>query len=494
MTSPVAGLMMFCDSLPEPETHSPPMNICRRFTAVAICLTTLLAQRDVAATLRISPMGAAGGPRSRELQAERDRYLPRGMSSAMSVFAAAGKGATLTDVDGQTYLDFATGISVLNVGHGHARVVKAIVEQAERLVHSGGPVMMPEVYVRLARRLCEITPGAFPKKALMLNSGAEAVENAIKVVRQATGRPAVISFHNAFHGRTLMSMTLTGKVAPYKQNFGPYAPEVYQVPYPYEYRRPAGMAAESLGGACVEAVRQLFKTTVGADRVAGILVEPVQGEGGFVVPPPDFLPALRKLCTEYQIPLIADEVQTGFGRTGKMFAVEHSGIEPDLIVLAKSLGGGLPLGAVVGRSELMDATSPGGLGGRFGGNPLACAAALSVIDVVFEEKLPERGSRLGERALARMRAWKDRHPQVGDVRGLGAMIAMELVTDRATREPAGALTNDVLRYCHAHGLVLLKAGLYDNVIRLLFPLTIGEQELDRGLDILEEALNQRNRV
>ncbi|HEX9095634.1 MAG TPA: aspartate aminotransferase family protein, partial [Candidatus Dormibacteraeota bacterium] len=331
-------------------------------------------------------------------------------------------------------------------------------------------------------------PGAFPKKALLVNSGAEAVENAIKIVRQATGRPAVISFHNSFHGRTLMAMTLTGKVSPYRQNFGPYAPEVYQVPYPYEYRRPAGMTAESLGGSCVEAVRQLFKTTVGADRVAGILVEPVQGEGGFVVPPPDFLPALRKLCTEYQIPLIADEVQSGFGRTGKMFAVEHSGIEPDLIVLAKSLGGGLPLAAVVGRAELMDATNPGGLGGTFGGNPVACAAALAVIDVLIEEKLPERGKRLGDRVLARMRGWQDRFPQVGDVRGLGAMVAMELVTDRGTREPAGTLTNDVLRYCHGHGLALLKAGLYDNVIRLLFPLVISEQELDRGLGILEEAL------
>src|ERR1700737_5017137 len=288
------------------------------------------------------------GVRSRELQAERDRYMPRGMASTMPVFAAAGSGATLTDVDGTQSIDFATGISVMNVGHSHPRVVKAIVDQAQRLVHSGAPVMMPEGYVRLARRLCEITPGAFPKKALMVNSGAEAIENAIKIVRQATGRPAVISFHNSFHGRTLMAMTLTGKVAPYRQNFGPYAPEVYQVPYPYEYRRPAGMTAESLGGSCVEAVRQLFRTTVPADRVAGILVEPVQGEGGFVVPPPDFLPGLRALCTDHQIPLIVDEVQTGFGRTGAMFAIEHSGVEPDLIVLAKSLGGGVPLGAVVG--------------------------------------------------------------------------------------------------------------------------------------------------
>ena len=433
-------------------------------------------------------MGEWPGAKSRELQKDRERFLPRGMASTMPVFAASGSGATLTDVDGNSYIDFATGISVMNVGHGHPRVVSAIREQAERLVHSGGPVMLPEVYVRLARRLCEITPGAFLKKALLVNSGAEAVENAIKIVRQATGRPAVISFHNSFHGRTLMAMTLTGKVAPYRQNFGPYASEVYQVPYPYEYRRPAGMTAESLGGSCVEAVRQLFKTTVAADRVAGILVEPVQGEGGFVVPPPDFLPSLRALCTDHQIPLIVDEVQTGFGRTGTMFAIEQSGIEPDLIVLAKSIGGGLPLAAVVGRSDLMDAAHPGGLGGTFGGNPVACAASLAVIDVLIEEKLPQRGKRLGDRAIARMRAWQDRHPQVGDVRGLGAMVAMELVTDRATREPAGTLTNEVLHYCHAHGLVLLKAGLYDNVIRLLFPLVIGEQELDRGLDILEEAL------
>src|SRR2546430_11876511 len=385
-------------------------------------------------------MGEWPGPRSRELQKERDRYLPRGMASTMPVFAAEGSGASLTDVDGNRYIDFATGISVMNVGHGHPRVPAPIRKQADRLVHSGAPVRMPEEYVGLARRLCEITPGAFPKKALLLNSGAEAVEKAIRVVRQATGRAAVISFHNAFHGRTVMSMTLTGKVSPYRQNCGPYAPEVCQVPSPYEYPRPAGMAAESLGGACVEAVRQLFKTTVGADRVAGILVEPVQGEGGFVVPPPDFLPGLRKLCTEHQIPLIADEVQTGFGRTGKLFAVDHLGVEPDLIVLAKSLGGGLPLGAVVGRSELMDATNPGGLGGTFGGNPVACAAALAVIEAMFDEKLPERGAKLGDRALARMRAWMDRFSKIGDVRGRGAMVAMELVTDRATREPAGALT------------------------------------------------------
>src|SRR6266851_2053700 len=395
----------------------------------------VFALRRVAATLRISPMGEWPGPRSRELQKERDRYLPRGMSSAMPVFAASGSGATLTDIDGNQYIDFATGISVMNVGHGHPRVVNAIREQAERLVHSGGPVMMPEVYVRLARRLCEITPGAYPKKALLVNSGAEAVENAVKVVRQTTGRPAIISFHNSFHGRTLMSMTLTGKVAPYKQDFGPYAPEVYQVPYPYEYRRPAGMSAESLGGTAVAAVRDLFRTTVPAERVAGVLVEPVQGEGGFVVPPPDFLPALARLCREAAVPLIVDEVQTGFGRTGRMFAIEHSQIEPDMIVLAKTLGGGLPLAAVVGRAELMDATAPGGLGGTFGGNPVACAGALAIIDVLLQEKLPERAETIGGMAIERMRSWEERVPAIGEVRGLGAMVAMELVKDRASREP-----------------------------------------------------------
>jgi 4-aminobutyrate aminotransferase/(S)-3-amino-2-methylpropionate transaminase len=366
--------------------------------------------------------------------------------------------------------------------------VTAVVDQARRLTHSGAPVMMPEGYIRLARRLCEITPGAFPKKALLLNSGAEAVENAIKIVRQATGRPAIISFHNGFHGRTLLTLSVTGKVAPYRQNFGPYAPEVYQVPYPYEYRRPPGMAAESLGGACVQAVRELFKTTVPAERVAGILVEAVQGEGGFVVPPPDFLPRLRTLCTEVHIPLIVDEVQTGFGRTGRLFACEHWDVEPDLLTLAKSLGGGLPLAAVVGRSELMDATAPGGLGGTFGGNPLACAAALAVIEVIDEERLSQRADRLGERALTRLRGLQERFACIGEVRGLGAMLAMELVKDSGSREPAPALAAAIIAECYRSGLLILKAGLYDNVIRLLFPLTIGEGELAQGLDILERSL------
>ena len=408
----------------------------------------------------------------------------------MPGFAAAGQGATLTDVDGRTYIDFATGISVLNLGHNHPKVLAAMRRQLETLVHSGAPVMMPELYVRLARRLCEITPGAFPKKALLLNSGAEAIENAVKIVRQATGRPAVISFHNSFHGRTLLSMTLTGKVSPYRQNFGPYAPEIYQVAYPYEYRRPSGMSAESLGGACVQAVRELFRTTVPAERVAGVLVEAVQGEGGFVVPPRDFLPALARLCQEFRIPLIVDEVQTGFGRTGRMFAAEHSQIQPDLVVLAKTLGGGLPLAAVVGRSELMDATAPGGLGGTFGGNPLACAAALAIIDALLEERLPDRAARIGQAALERMRGWMERMPAIGEVRGIGAMVAMELVKDRVSREPDPQLTTAILHACHDRGLAILKAGLYDNVIRLLPPLTISDEELRRGLDMLEQSLEE----
>lgn len=416
------------------------------------------------------------------------RFIPRGMSSATAVFAASAEGATITDVDGYTYIDFATGISVMNVGHKHPRVLEALLLQAHKLVHSGAPVMMPEVYVELAKRLCEITPGSFDKKALLLNSGAEAVENAVKIVRQATGRPAIISFHNSFHGRTLLTLTLTGKVSPYRQNFGPYAPEVYQVPYPYEYRRPRGMAGESLGGVCVEAVSDLFKTTVPAERVAGVLVEPVQGEGGFVFPPPDFLPRLATLCREHDIPLIVDEVQTGFGRTGKLFAVQHSGVEPDVMVLAKSMGAGMPIAAVVGRARLMDASLPGGLGGTYGGNAVACAAALAVLDVMAADGLPARAVELGDLALERMRGWKERFPFVGDVRGLGAMIAMEMVVDRASRAPAQKLTTAIIKHCHAMGLLILKAGLYDNVVRLLFPLIISHAQLQAGLDILEESL------
>ncbi|MGH7722630.1 MAG: 4-aminobutyrate--2-oxoglutarate transaminase [Candidatus Dormibacteria bacterium] len=417
-----------------------------------------------------------------ELQQQRASSVARGMGSAMAGFAHAAQGTALVDADGRRFLDFASGISVMNLGHGQPDVLAAIHAQVDRLVHSGAPVMLPDVYVDLCRRLCALAPVPAPARALLVNSGAEAVENAVKIVRQATGRPAIISFHNSFHGRTLLTMTLTGKVHPYKQNFGPYAPEVYQAPYPCAYQ-------DVTSDISLDALRSLFAAQIPPDRVAAVIVEPVQGEGGFVVPPPDFLPRLAQLLRELDIPLIADEVQSGVARTGELFAVTHFGVEPDMVLLAKSLGGGLPLAAVVGRAELMDAPEPGGLGGTFGGNPVACAAALAVLDVIERDGICARARQVGAIAMRRMRAMQERQACIGDVRGIGAMTAMELVRNRSSREPAAALADAVLREAHARGLALLRAGLHDNVIRLLMPLTIGDDELAAGLDILEQSLD-----
>jgi 4-aminobutyrate aminotransferase/(S)-3-amino-2-methylpropionate transaminase len=431
------------------------------------------------------------GPRSLDLAARRARVVPRGLATTTSVFADRGKGSLLTDVDGNVFIDFASGISVMNVGHSHPKVLAAIQDQALQLVHPAAQVMMPELYVRLVERLIEITPGKHEKKGLLLNSGAEAVENAVKIARAHTGRPAVVAFDNAFHGRTLMGMTLTGKVA-YKRGFGPYAPEVYHAPYPYSYRWPGEGSAS--GAESLAALEELFATTVAAGQVAAVIVEPVQGEGGLVVPPPGFLPGVAEICRREGIVFILDEVQTGFGRTGRLFAAEHENLEPDLILMAKSLGGGMPISAVVGRSEIMDGPAPGGLGGTYAGNPVACAAALAVIEIMFDEDLPGRARHIGELAETRMREWEAGFESIGEVRGLGAMLAMELVMDPATKKPDPQLTTDVLHEAHDNGLVVLKAGLYDNVIRLLPPLTISDDELARGLDILGAALAARTRV
>jgi 4-aminobutyrate aminotransferase/(S)-3-amino-2-methylpropionate transaminase len=419
--------------------------------------------------------------RNADLQQQREQSVARGMGSTMTGFAHAAQGATLVDADGKRYLDFASGISVMNLGHGHPDVVAAMHRQVDLLVNSGSPVMLPDVYVQLCKRLCALAPVPAPAKALLVNSGAEAVENAVKIVRQATGRPAIVSFQNSFHGRTLMAMSLTGKVHPYKQNFGPYAAEVYQTPYPYAYHDIS--TDDSL-----DALQTLFASQVPPERVAGVIVEPVQGEGGFVVPPADFLPRLARLLRHLDIPLIADEIQTGLARTGELFAVSHFGVEPDLVLLAKSLGGGLPLAAVIGRADLMDAPAPGGLGGTFGGNPVACAAALAVLEVIERDSICARAREVGAIAVQRMQAIQQRHPCVGDVRGIGAMTAMELVDNCSSREPAPALAVAVLREAHARGLALLRAGLYDNVIRLLMPLTITGEELTAGLDVLERSL------
>lgn len=434
-----------------------------------------------------SATGAAWpGAKNEALLEVRRRYIAQGVFSSTPLFAACGRGAQLEDVDGNVYLDFAAGIGVLAVGYSHPKVVQAVQEQAEKFFHTAFSVVMYEGYVELARRLTALTPGTFAKKALFLNSGAEAVENAIKIARTATGRPAVVAFQNGFHGRTLLTMSMTGKIHPYREGFGPFAPEVYLTSFPYVYRY-AG-TEDACVDATLQALSVLFKTQVSPRSVAALIVEPVQGEGGFVVAPPRFLRALEAICHEHEILLVADEIQTGFGRTGKMFAVEHAGVVPDLVVVSKALAGGLPLSGVVGRAEVMDSVHVGGLGGTYGGNPMTCAAALSVLDVIAEERLVERARSLGELMRPRLERLRDRVPLIGDVRGLGPMLALELVRDRGTKEPAVKETGRVLDACLRRGLIIIRAGLYDNVVRIHVPLVISNEDVERGLGILDEAL------
>jgi 4-aminobutyrate aminotransferase/(S)-3-amino-2-methylpropionate transaminase len=428
------------------------------------------------------------GPRSRELLARRDAAVPAAVFNTVPIFARAASGAIVEDVDGNRLIDLGAGLAVLNAGNTPASVVAAVREQAERFTHTCFHVVMHEPYVELAERLNELTPGSHPKKTMLANSGAEAVENAVKLARYATGRSAVVVFDHAFHGRTLMAMTLTGKVMPYKQGFGPFAPEVYRLPYSYPYRCPAGAPPESCGEACAARAIDEMEKAIGASNIACIVVEPVLGEGGFVVPGEGFLLALREFCSREGVLFVADEVQTGIGRTGKWFAIEHEDVVPDVVVTAKALGGGLPLSGVTAPAEVMDAVHVGGLGGTFGGNPIACAAALAVLDEIEREGLVDRAARLGEVALDRLRELADRHELIGDVRGRGLMVAIELVEDRATKQPAKAAATRVIQECYREGVIVLKAGTYDNVIRLLPPLSIDEGLLMEGLDVLDKAL------
>ena len=416
-----------------------------------------------------------------DFAALRTKYIPRGITSAHPITAARAKGSELWDVDGRRYVDFAGGIGVMNVGHGHPRVMQAVEEQLKNATHTSFQVVHYESYLRLAERLCEVAPIEGERKAVFFSTGAEAIENAVKIARAATGREAVISFRGAFHGRTLLALTLTGSVQPYKQSFGPYAAEVYQTPFPYSYR---GWTTE----AALADLDSLLESEVGPKRVAAIVIEPVLGEGGFVPAPFEFMKGLRELCDRHGILLIADEIQTGFGRTGKFFAVEHSGVRPDLMTVAKSLAAGFPLSGVVGRAEVMDAPDPGGLGGTYGGNPVACAAALAVMDVMRDERLPERAARIGSVVEERMRTWAQDHEIIGDVRGLGAMVGMELVRDRKTKEPADKETAKVLATAREKGLILLRCGVHHNVVRTLMPLTIPDEQLEEGLDILGASL------
>ena len=433
------------------------------------------------------------GPRSRALSKRREAAVPRGVYSAVPVFVAAAEGAVLEDVDGNRLLDFAGGIGTLNTGHRAPGVIAAIRAQLDRHLHLCFSVTPYEGYVRLAERLNRLTPGQFAKKTFLTNSGAEAIENAVKFARAYTGRQAIVCFEDAFHGRTLLTMSLTSKTHPYKAGFGPFAGEIYRVPYAYCYRCSYSLRYPSCETFCAHHLEDTFRRMVAAESVAAVIVEPVLGEGGFVAPPPEFFRVLAEICRRHGIVFIADEIQTGFGRTGRLFASEHYAIEPDLVVTAKSLGGGLPIAAVTGRAEIMDAPEPGAVGGTFGGNPAACEAALAVLDLFEtqsgrEANLCDRAEVLGERFAERARMWRPRCALIGDVRGLGAMRALELVRSAETREPATEETQAVLRYCYEHGLIVLSTGSYGNAIRLLVPLIITDEQFEEGLDVLEAAL------
>jgi 4-aminobutyrate aminotransferase/(S)-3-amino-2-methylpropionate transaminase len=425
-----------------------------------------------------------------DLQKLRDRYVPKGPFNVTRSFAASAEGAVIRDVDGREFIDFAGGIGVVNVGHCHPKVVAAIKDQAEKFIHTCFHIVMYEPYVRLAQKLCELAPGDFDKMALFANSGAEAVENAVKIARSATKRQGVIAFENGFHGRTLLTMTLTSKVKPYKFGFGPFAPEVYRMPYAYCYRCPIGLDKATCGAACADLLKDFFIGQAAAENVAALIVEPVLGEGGFVTPPTQYFSKLAAICKENGIVFVADEVQTGFGRTGKIFAMEHHGLAPDLTCVAKSLGGGMPLSGVVGRREVMDAPQVGGTGGTFGGNPLSCRAALAVIEAFEEDKLLERAQRLGDTLQKRFSSWLKEYEILGEERGLGPMRALEFVSDRKTKAPATAQAKALAKFCVDRGLLLLSCGAHGNVIRTLMPLVITDDQLERGLAIMEEGLRE----
>jgi 4-aminobutyrate aminotransferase/(S)-3-amino-2-methylpropionate transaminase len=429
------------------------------------------------------------GPASRALLARRARAVPRGVPAVTPIAIAHAEGALLTDVDGNRFIDFAGGIGVVNTGHRHPGVVAAVREQLDRYAHVCFPVSTYEPYVELAERLNRLTPGTGDKRTLLVNSGAEAVENAVKVARAFTGRQAVVCFEHGFHGRTNLAMALTSKVTPYKKGFGPFAPEVYRIPFPYCFRCDSSRrGAASCCMASREYLEQLFAATVDPESVAAIIMELELGEGGFIPAPAEFVRTLAEFARAHGILFIADEIQTGFGRTGRLFACEHFGLEPDLITTAKSLAGGLPLAAVTGRADAMEAAQVGGLGGTYGGNPLACAAALAVLDAMEAERIPERARQAGDRVRARFCDWASRYECIGDVRGLGAMIGLELVADRSSRTPDKATTGALLAAALQRGVVLLSAGTYGNVVRVLAPLTASDALLDEGLDAMEGAL------
>ncbi|MCF8070130.1 MAG: 4-aminobutyrate--2-oxoglutarate transaminase [Desulfobacterales bacterium] len=410
---------------------------------------------------------------NKQLGQTKEQFVSKSVSTVSAKFIESGSGAVLKDVEGNEYIDFAGGIGVMNIGHGHPKVIEAIKTQAEKLIHTCFMVNPYEPAVKLAEKLCSITPGKFEKKAFFANSGAEAVENAIKIARYYTKRPAIVVFDNAYHGRTQLTMTMTAKVKPYKFGFGPFAPEVY--------RMPLGIGPDE--------IRDFFVTSINPEAVAAIICEPVQGEGGFIVPPKEFFKNLVEICHEHGILFIADEIQSGMGRTGKMFAIEHFGVEPDLMTVAKSLAAGMPLSAVVGKAEIMDSVHPGGIGGTYGGNPVACAAALAVLDVFENENLLEKSVALGEKLETRFKKWQEKYEIVGELRGIGAMRGF-LIGPNLDKATAAGKARELAGYCHENGLIALSCGIFGNIIRTLIPFVITDDQLEKGLSIMEEGLNK----
>jgi 4-aminobutyrate aminotransferase / (S)-3-amino-2-methylpropionate transaminase / 5-aminovalerate transaminase len=427
------------------------------------------------------------GPNSRALMARRLQAIPRGVYASTPLFVRHADGAILEDVDGNRFIDLGGGIGCTNVGHRNPRVLSALRSQLDAFLHLCFQVTGYESYVSLAEKLNQLTPGSFAKKTFFVNSGAEAVENAVKIARAFTRRSAVLCVEDGFHGRTMTGLSLTSKTHPYKEGFGPFLPDVYRIPFGVPANARLSNRGPMTKGQVNELLDQTFRRVVAAESVAAIVIEPVLGEGGFVVPPAGFLPALVEICHDRGIVFVADEVQTGFGRTGELFASKHFGIEPDLILTAKSLGGGLPLGAITGRAEIMDAPGPGGLGGTFGGNPASCAAALAVFEEFADGKLLARARSLGEQFQGRATAWQRQHAFIADVRGIGAMQAMEFV------DPAGApnakAVKKLVHHCLHHGVLVLNAGTYDNVVRLLMPLTIADEEFNQALEVIEGGLS-----
>jgi 4-aminobutyrate aminotransferase / (S)-3-amino-2-methylpropionate transaminase / 5-aminovalerate transaminase len=428
------------------------------------------------------------GPRSQALMKRRDAAVVRAAYHATPVFVAKAEGAVIEDVDGNRMIDFAGGIGCVNTGHRAPAVVDAVRRQLDRFLHTSFNVLPYESYIAVCEKLNAIAPGKGPKKTLLVSTGAEATENAVKIARAYTRRPAIIAFEDAFHGRTYMAMAMTSKTHPYKAGFEPFPSDVYRIPYAYCYRCSYSLKYPSCEVFCAKHIEDTFKRVVAAESVAAVIVEPILGEGGFVTPPSEFFPTLTEICRKHGILVIADEVQTGFARTGAMFACERLGLDPDIVTMAKSLTGGLPMAAVTGRADIMDVSAAGQLGGTFGGNPLACEAALAVLETIEKENLCARANVLGDRFRKRAAKWQAKWELIGDVRGLGAMQALELVRSKATREPADEETKQVSQYCYEHGLVLITAGSYGNVIRLLMPLVVTDAQMEEAMDVLESAL------